>query len=139
MSLHRLKSLAGVFVLLAFISMGVFGLLQFNHADHSVGAPMANCPYTGSGYSICQNTLNHINNWRQFSNTIIPSLFAFLLLVSGILLYFVIGRSILLLNPDFLRWKHYLNDKKPYTPRETIIEWLSLFENSPSFARARHS
>ena len=139
MNLSAAKLFLGFFVLFAFVGIGVFGLLQFNHADHSAEAPMANCPYTGSGYSICQNTLNHINNWQQFSNTIIPSLFAFLLLVSGTLLYFIIGRSIFLFNSDFLRWKHYFNNKKPYTPRETIIEWLSLFENSPSFARARHS
>ena len=139
MSLHKLKSLAGVFVLLAFISMGVFGLLQFNHADHLVGTPMINCPYAENSYSICENTLDHINKWQQFSTAIFPSLFVFLVLILGVVLYFFGKQNFFNQKQHFYKWKYYLDNKNFYSYSQEINKWLSLFENSPSLSYVRHS
>src|SRR3989344_6074823 len=117
------KLLIGFFALIAFISIGVFGLFQFNHAIHPVETPMSNCPYTANGYSICQSTLNHINNWQQFSNITITSLFVFLLLISGFILYFIGKLRLPHFRPALSRWKHYLNNKKTYIPGEEFIKW----------------
>ena len=133
MNLSAAKLFLGFFILFAFVGIGVFGLLQFNHADHSAEAPMANCPYTGSGYSICQNTLNHINNWRQFSNVTFSAFSIFSFLILGIVLYFF-GRNFLNQKQYFYSWKYYLYNKKLYTSPNRIIKWLSLLENSPSFS-----
>ena len=129
MSLHRVKLFAGIFVLLAYISIGVFGLFKL---DHATEMPMANCHYAQNSFSVCQNSLSHINNWQQFSNTIFPSLFIFLLLTLALILYFYGKQNFLNQKLYFYKWKYYLNNKKLYTYRNKIIKWLSLFENSPS-------
>ena len=131
------KLLLGFFALIAFISIGVFGLFQFNHAIHPVETPMSNCPYTANGYSICQSTLNHINNWQQFSNIISPSLFIFFILLFAIL--YIFDQKFLNQKKHFYRWKYYLDNKKLYSYSDTITKWLSLFENSPSLSYLRHS
>ncbi len=135
MSLHTKKLFIDSFVLLAYISIGIFGLLQFSHTTQMDEKPMVNCPYANNGYSICENTLSHINNWRQFSNITFSSLFIFSLLILGIILYFF-GKQNFFNQPPrlFCRWKHYLNNKKLYSYSNRIIKWLSLLENSPSFS-----
>ena len=47
MNLHNKKLLISVFILLAYISIGIFGLFQFNHMTET---PMVNCPYTQNEY-----------------------------------------------------------------------------------------
>ncbi|KKQ03649.1 MAG: hypothetical protein US18_C0014G0009 [Parcubacteria group bacterium GW2011_GWB1_36_5] len=129
MNLRNTKLFIGIFILLAFLSIGVFGLLQFNHLSET---PMVNCPYTENGYSICENTFTHINNWRQFLNIIIPALFVFSFLILGIVLFFFNKQNFLNPRQYFYKWKYYLSNKKSDTYQERIIKWLSLFENSPS-------
>ncbi len=136
MSLHKLKSLTGVFVVLAFVSMSVFGLFGLSHMD---GAPMMNCPYAQGGSSICENSLGHINDWRQFSNTTFSTLLIFSLLILGAVLYFLNKQDFLNQKQHFYRWKYYFNNEKSYFYTQKITKWLSLFENSPSFSFARHS
>jgi len=121
-------------LIFSFVGIAVFGLLQFSHASHTPEAPMINCPYAENGYSICQSSLEHIKNWRQFSNVIIPSLSIFSLLVLGIVLYFFSKQNLLNQNLYLYKWKYYLYDQKLYTYKERIIKWLSLFENSPSLS-----
>lgn len=135
MNFYRTKFLISAFILLAFMSIGVFGLLQLNPMSNHVSeeAPMANCPYAENSYSVCQNGFDHINNWRQFSNTVLPSLLIFSVLILGVILYFLNRqnylRQIALL---FRKWKIYLDNKKLLSSPDKIIKWLSLFENSPS-------
>ncbi len=130
MKLYNIK-LLGLFLLLAYVSIGVFGLFKFNHMSEK---PMVNCPYTQNSFSLCQNSLAHINNWKQYSNTIFPSLFVFLFLTLGTVLYFFDKRKFFNQTLRFFyRWKYYLDNKKLYTFPTGITKWLSLFENSPSF------
>ncbi|OGI57481.1 hypothetical protein A3B85_00585 [Candidatus Nomurabacteria bacterium RIFCSPHIGHO2_02_FULL_37_13] len=129
MNLQKIKSFIGIFILLVYISIGVFGLLQFNHMNET---PMVNCPYTQNGYSICENSFGHINNWHQFSNAIFPSLFIFSFFILGIILYFLNKQNFLNQKQYFYNWKYYLYNKKLYKYPDRIIKWLSLFENSPS-------
>ena len=130
MTLRNIKLFLGISILLAYISIGVFGLIQSNHMAE---APMVNCPYSQNSYSICENSLDHINGWRQFSSTTFSSIFIFSLLILGIILYFFNQQNFL--NPKlyFYKWKYYLYNKKLHTFPNRIIKWLSLFENSPSF------
>ena len=136
MILKNSKLFIGAFVLLAYISIGIFGLFKFNHMSET---PMANCPYTQNSFSLCENSLTHINDWRQFSNATFPSLLVLSLLVLGIILYFFGKQNLLNQKQYFYKWKYYLNRKKLYTYEERIIKWLSLFENSPSLSYVRHS
>ena len=137
MSLYKAKSFIGIFILLVYISMGIFGLFKFNHMSE---IPMTNCPYIQNSYSVCENSLDHINNWRQFSNATISSLFIFLLLILGIILYFFSKQNFFNQKPYlFYKWKLYLDNKKPSDYLNKIIKWLSLLENSPSFLYVRHS
>jgi hypothetical protein len=131
MSLPKAKLLIGVFVLLAYMSIGVFGLIRFSHMSET---PMSNCPYAESSFSVCDNSLVHINNWHQFSNAIFTSLFVFSLLILGMFLYLLDQRYFLNRKQYFYKWKYYLDNKKLSTPLDKIIKWLSLLENSPSFA-----
>ena len=118
----------GAFVLLAYIGVGIFGLFQFSHMSE---APMTNCPYAENGFSVCANGLDHINDWHQFSNATFPSLLISFLIFGAIWLFFSKQNF---LNQQYLyRWKYYLYDKKLHDSPNKIIEWLSLFENSPSF------
>lgn len=129
MIFRNIKLFIGVLILLAYIAIGVFGLFKFNH---TLEAPMVNCPYAENGFSVCDNSLSHINNWRQFSNTIFPTLFIFSLLVFGIILYFLNKQNFLNRKQYFYAWKYSLYNKKLDTYPNRIIKWLSLFENSPS-------
>lgn len=129
MILRNIKLFIGVSVLLAYVSIGVFGLFKFTHMSE---APMANCPYAQNSSSLCENSFNHINNWQQFSNVVFPSLLVFSFLMLGIILYFFDKRNFLNEKLYFYKWKYYLDNKKLYTFPNKIIKWLSLFENSPS-------
>jgi hypothetical protein len=128
MKLHNAKFFLGLFILLAYISIGIFGLFEFNHP---VTTPMVNCPYAQNGSSVCKNSLDHINDWRQFSNVTFSLLFIFSFLILGIILYFFDQQNFLKQKQYFYRWKYFLDNKKLSYPKE-IIKWLSLFENSPS-------
>lgn len=123
----------GVFILLSYISIGTFGLFEFNHMFKT---SMVDCPYAQNSYSLCENSLDHINNWRQFSNTILPSFLVFLILIItlGIILYFF-DHTFFDREKHFYKWKYYLHNKQIYTYQQEILRWLSLFENSPSFLR----
>ncbi|MEK7565102.1 MAG: hypothetical protein AAB501_02600 [Patescibacteria group bacterium] len=131
--MQNIKLLTGVSVLLllAYISIGVFGLFEFNHTPET---PMVNCPYAENSFSVCENSLSHINNWRQFSNITLPLLFVFSILILGMVLYFLGKQKFLNQKQYFYKWKFYLDNRKRYTYPDRIIKWLSLFENSPSFS-----
>ncbi|OGI64908.1 hypothetical protein A3H53_03860 [Candidatus Nomurabacteria bacterium RIFCSPLOWO2_02_FULL_40_10] len=131
MKLYNAKLFFGFFVLLTYISIGVFGLFELSHATEM---PMANCPYAQNSFSVCENSLDHINNWQQFSNITFPSLFTFLLLTFGLVLYFYGKQNFLNQKQYFYKWKYYLDNKKLYSYSNRIIKWLSLFENSPSLS-----
>lgn len=136
MILANRKLFIGLLVLIAFVSIGVFGLLQFSHMTEK---PMVNCPYAENGSSICDNSIKHINNWLQFLNTTFPSLVIFSLLILGLILYFFNKQNFLKQKQYFFRWKYYLDNKKLLAYPNKILKWLSLFENSPSLAYLRHS
>ena len=139
MIIRNIKLFLGISVLLAYISVGVFGLLSFSHADNGMETPMIDCPYTETSSSLCENTLDHIIGWQQFSNIISSTLFIFSLIILGIVLYFFSEQSFLNQQHYFYKWKYYLYSKKLYTSTNKIIKWLSLFENSPSLSYMRHS
>lgn len=129
--MQNIKLFIGVFVLFAYVGIGVFGLFEFNHTPES---PMVNCPYANNSFSVCGNSLDHIINWQQFSNIIFPSLFTSLFLILGMVLYFFSKQKSLNQKEYFYKWEYYLNDKKYQIHSNKIIRWLSLFENSPSFS-----
>ena len=131
------KIFLACFILLVYINISVFGLLSFYHVEHSVETPMVNCPYAENGFSICESSLGHINNWQQFSNIISPSLFIFFILLFAIL--YIFDQKFLNQKKHLYRWKYYLDNKKLYSYSDTITKWLSLFENSPSLSYLRHS
>jgi len=138
MKSHTAKILLACLTLFLYINISVFGLLSLFHFEHSAETPMINCPYAENGYSICQSSLDHIKNWRHFSNVIIPSLSIFSLLVLGIVLYLFGKQNLLNQDQYFYKWKYYLTNKKLLTYSGRIIKWLSLFENSPSLSYLRH-
>ena len=132
MNLHNIKLFVGIFVLFVYVSIGIFGLIQFNHM---VETPMINCPYAQNGSSLCENSLEHINDWRQFSNAIFYSLLILSFLILGSSLYFFNKQFFFNQKPTlFYKWILYLDNKKLYKQPNRIIKWLSLLENSPSFS-----
>lgn len=136
MSLNKAKLFLGILILLAYVSIGVFGLLKFSHTSEM---PMPNCPYSQGGFSLCENNFAHLNNWRQFSNAVLPFVLVLSLLALGVILYFYNKQNFLKQTQYLYRWKYYLYNKKLYTYPDRIIKWLSLFENSPSLLYARHN
>jgi len=128
MNLRKTKLFLGLFILLAYISIGVLGLFGSNHMTE---APMTNCPYAENGFSVCANGLDHINDWHQFSNITFSSFFLFI--IFGIILYFFGKQEFLNQKQYFYKWKYYLDNKKLYSSPDRIIKWLSLLENSPAF------
>ncbi|MDO8659185.1 MAG: hypothetical protein Q7K54_01155 [Candidatus Parcubacteria bacterium] len=137
MSSNNTKLFIGSFILLAYIGIGVFGLLRFSHMS---AMPMANCPYAENSFSVCDNSFEHISNWQQFSNIVFTSLFTLSFLFLGLVLYFFNKQNFLNYQHQFFsRWLYYLNNNKLFSFKETITKWLSLFENSPSFVYVRHS
>ena len=131
MNFPKSKLFIGIFILLAYMGIGVLGLFEFTHMTEM---PMVNCPYAQHGSALCANSFNHINNWRQFSNTVFSSLFIFSLFVLGIVLYFLNKQNFLNQKQYFYKWKYYLYNKKLLVYPNKIIKWLSLFENSPSLS-----
>ncbi len=131
MKSRNAKLFLNLFILLAYISIGAFGLIQFSHM---ASAPMMDCPYAQNSYAICENNLDHINTWRQFSNVTFPSLFILSFLILGIILYFFGKQNFLKQKQYLYKWKYYLYNKNLYTYQNKLIKWLSLLENSPSFS-----
>ena len=132
MSLRNKNLFLGILVLLAVSSMGIFGLFSFGHSNHAVETPMVNCPYAENSFSICRSSLEHINNWKQFSNVILPVLLVFSILLSVVSDIF--DQKFLNQEKHFYRWRYDLDNKKLHTYREKITRWLALFENSPSLS-----
>lgn len=131
MGIKNIKSFIAVFILVAYISISIFGLFQFSHRSEMA---MTDCPYAQGGFSVCDSNLEHINHWHQFSN--IPlSKFIFLLLIFGVTLLFLGSKDIF--NTHFYKWKYYLNTKRS-TYLEIITKWLSLFEHSPPVLPSYH-
>ncbi len=133
MNLHKPKSFIVTLILLAYIGIGVFGLFQLGHTTEM---PMANCPYSVNSFSVCDGSINHIDHWRQFSNTTITSILIFSVLMLGIVLYFLNKHKLLNQKQYFYRWKYYIDNQKSSNYLYRIIKWLSLFENSPPVHRA---
>ena len=131
MSLRKAQFLIGIFIFLAYIGMGVFGLFQF---DHITGTPMPNCPYAENGSAICKDSLSHINNWQQFANITFSPLFTLSLIILGIILSVLNKQNFLNQKWRLYKWKYYLYKKELYSYSQEIIKWLSLFENSPSLS-----
>lgn len=129
MKLRNIKLFLGIFILLVYISIGIFGLFKFNHMSEK---PMIDCPYAQNSFSVCENSFDHVNNWRQFSNVIISSLLVFSFFVLGIILCFLNKLNFLNQKKYFYKWKYYLDNRKLYNFPNRIIRWLSLLENSPS-------
>ena len=126
-----------IFMLFVYIGIGVFGLLQFNSMSEM---PMADCPYAQNSYALCENVLDHIANWQQFSNVTIPSLFIFSLLILGIVIYFFDKQNILnQVQCISYKWKYYLESIFSKIAFGKIIRYLSLFENSPSRTTLRYA
>lgn len=114
--------------ILAYSSIGVFGLLHLNHSGEM---PMMNCPYSQGGSAICKNTLDHINDWREFSLAIILPVLLFSILAFTVLFFFKLRDYLKLLQyqPNFERDP----EKQGITLFFSILtRWLALFENSPN-------
>jgi len=131
MIFKNIKLYIGIIALLAYISIGVFGLVRLTHLPET---PMINCPYAENGFSVCNNGFDHINNWQEFSSITFPALFILLLMVLGLVLYFFDRQNLLNKNRYFYKWRFDFYDEKLHTLSQEIIKWLSLFENSPSLA-----
>jgi len=133
MATKNIKLFIGITITLAYIGIGVFGLFEFSHAKEM---PMVNCPYAENSFAVCNNSLDHINNWQQFSNVVVPSLFIFSILLLGFALYFfartVLQKELLILNRFRSRFR--LADIILKTSQQSITRWLSLLENSPSIS-----
>jgi hypothetical protein len=131
MNLRNIKLFIGVLIVFIYVGIGVFGLFQFSHMAET---PMTNCPYAENGFSVCDNSLNHINDWQAFSNVTLSSLFIFSYLILGIILYFFNKQNFLNRKQYFYKWRYYLDSKKSFNSLNKIVKWLSLLENSPSFS-----
>lgn len=130
MNLRNIKLFIGVAVLLAYISIGVFGLFQINHHKNIIS--MNNCPYSLNSQSVCDNGLSHISNWKRFSNFVFPILLVISLLFFAVVLYFFDRNKFLRQKLSiFYQWAYYLDDKFGHILRQKITKWLSRFENSP--------
>lgn len=122
-----------------FLGMIHFGFISMDHnAHHDMTTHEAPCPI-GSLYTITSTddvamALGHANALYSFSNTPISTVFLFLnLMLCGLLLWFVLHNLHLPVEVEtFLRQKIFYI-KKIYS-RDKERSWLSLFENSPSFA-----
>ena len=128
---------SAIFILFAYIGIGVFGLFQFSHMNEM---PMVNCPYTENNYALCENVLDHIANWQQFSNVTIPSIFIFSLLILGVIIFYLYKKDFL--NQKlylFYKWKYYIKNRFSKISLQKITHYLSLFENSPSSATLRYA
>jgi len=130
MNLQSVKLFSGILILLLYISIGVFGLFQFGHTTN---IPMENCPFTEGNFSACNNTTEHINNWQQFSNVVVPAFFVFTFFIFNIALYFLYTQKISHYILSLLyKYKYSLKKKFLQTSLQKIARYLSLFENSPS-------
>ncbi len=125
MNLIKKQSFIAVSILVAYMTIAVFGLLQFGHTE---GMAMAGCPYAQGSFSVCEDSFEHIDHWHQFSNVTFSSFFTFSLLIFGLFLSFFITHKIF--TRYFYRYKFYIK-RKLFTFKEVLTEWLSLFENSP--------
>lgn len=131
MILHSKKLFIGLFILIAYMSIGIFGLFRM---DHLASVPMVDCPYAQNGSSMCRDSFDHINNWRQFSNLILTSLFIFSFILLGVIWHFFNQRDFLNQKQYFYKWRHRFNNKNLHAYWQAITSWLSLFENSPSLS-----
>ncbi|MEX2029216.1 MAG: hypothetical protein WD963_01915 [Candidatus Paceibacterota bacterium] len=136
MNFRNNNFVVSIFVLIAFLAIGVFGLLPFTHRSHTTEVPMMNCPYAENGYAICESNFDHINNWQQFSNVTLSALFV-LFLVFALIWFF--NYDFFNREKYFYQRRYYLDNKNLYLYEEIITKWLSLFENSPSLSYVRHS
>ena len=130
-ALKKMSLFIKVSLLFAYIGIGMFGLFAFSH---TIEMPMIDCPYADGAFSVCDNNLDHINSWQQFSKAIVPPSLVLLLLILFVVLYFISTYDVSNQEQYVSKYKHYLYNKRLYNPLQEIIKWLSLFENSPSLS-----
>jgi len=64
-----IQKVGGLFVLIAYVYLAVFGLLAMHHHDMST----VGCPYMIGEHSICQmDTVAHIDAWKDTSTSTLP-------------------------------------------------------------------
>lgn len=77
-----LKPIISTFVLIAFLAVGVFGLMAMTGHHHEPG-----CPFMPGEQAICQmDVFDHISAWQNAFTAIVP-LFIILLSFAAIALY----------------------------------------------------
>ena len=84
-SSSRLAIIASLIVLVSYIWISIFGLLQTAHASNNSHHMHSDCPYMIGQQSICSmDTFDHLQAWQAFSTVIVP---VFEILALAVLLF----------------------------------------------------
>ena len=132
------KKIITSFILATFLMLVFFGALNMIHGND--GLMQGECPFSFAGTSSCiQNTVatavHHISSYESFFNVTLVNtisvLLGFLLLLISLFLMPFFNQKIFEI---LLRVKNHVYNFVPvFQIEKKIIQWLSLFENSPSF------
>ena len=68
----NLKKLLAASILIAYVFLSLFGVLQTSHTSH-MGHVTHSCPYMVGEQGLCtMNLFDHIASWQQFSSAVFP-------------------------------------------------------------------
>ncbi|MBI2612382.1 hypothetical protein HYW59_01030 [Candidatus Kaiserbacteria bacterium] len=131
-----MKSGTAALLVVGIFAVGVFGFLDMDPSmDHDGGCiaslvNAASCPLQG-----LESAMYHMSAYTSFSRAVFSStiLLALILLV---LLARTYGFAHFLLLPGMRPRRLYSRSTSDIAPRYKFIQWLSLFENSPTLFRS---
>ena len=135
--LFKHKRIIASLILASFILLALFSLDIMMHGTND--QMFSNCPLSlATGTALCSQSaieiaFNHISAYQSFfsvpiNNSIMASIIL-ILLTLFIILIFIENKRLLLLQPS----ASYTNTSYKYSSnRKKFLDWLSLFENSPS-------
>lgn len=133
------KKIFSSLALVAFLTLAIFSLnVMMRGSD---GRMEGNCPFSTQGASLCSgdslaSVIHHISEYQASMNVPVGSSVTALVLMLLIALSIALLFSVRALLPRILapvRYFYHRSTQVSFHPRK-IARWLSLFENSPSFA-----
>ena len=127
-------------IFISFIGLIAFSIPALNHRmiepmDNCIGSKIDNTPCPAN---LVAATIHHISVYQAFFNTLPPTVYNTLLLLTllvalTLVLGFLSGKNTLNTGLRFLRQQLINFELIIHKARQKFVSWLSLLEHSPSF------
>lgn len=125
-SMKTLSSKIGLFILISYIWIAVFGLLQLSHMSH-MGHGTHPCPFMVGQQSLCpMDTAHHLSSWQTFTTAVFPSIELLVLAVLTVAVF-----NVSLFSPPRFSYTRQRQQRIPIPLYQTLFSQGILHPKAP--------